>query len=498
MPLEPQGTTPSERYLAYLARRSFLSLWSYSNLFTDEGRKSGKGDGKELADLLVVFDRHILIFSDKHCEFPAHADLSVSWKRWYKRAIEKSVRQVLGARSWLLRYPSRIYLDKSCQEPFPFPLPAAHEAKVHLIAVTRGAYGPCRDYFAGQSTGSLVLNSAIRGSEHYDHPFMVGHVLPNGPYVHVLDELTLNVLLRELDTISDLVEYLERKEALLSHPIRSVVASGEEQLIAMYLTQLDATGHHNFVGIPDDVDGVYVDEGHWEEFIQNPQYRAKKEADAQSYAWDRLIEHFAKFGEVGLDEERNRQVATLEPALRVLASETRLARRQLATQLMDALQKSVPAGQRFLRLGYSTSNSQTAYVFLVIPPPPFIKTYDDYREGRRAVLLACCKVAKLRATAAHRIVGIATEPGGTRGASEDLVLLEVHGDAWGPAQEEEARRLQVDADILLDERVEYYERRDHEYPEVRRASLAGSPADRLLQRARLRRLEAKRRSGRRP
>ncbi len=30
------GVTPSERYLAQLARHSFLSLWSYTNLFTDE------------------------------------------------------------------------------------------------------------------------------------------------------------------------------------------------------------------------------------------------------------------------------------------------------------------------------------------------------------------------------------------------------------------------------------------------------------------------------
>jgi hypothetical protein len=45
------GTTPSERYLAKLADRTFLNLWSYPNLFID--RKEGaKGTGKELCDLL--------------------------------------------------------------------------------------------------------------------------------------------------------------------------------------------------------------------------------------------------------------------------------------------------------------------------------------------------------------------------------------------------------------------------------------------------------------
>jgi hypothetical protein len=462
--MQSEGITPSERYLTLLGRQSFLSLWSYSNLFTDEGKKLGKGDGKELADLLVVFNKHIVIFSDKHCKFSTHADLNISWTRWFKRAIEKSIRQILGARNWLTRFPDRIYLDKSCKKPFPLNLPAENETKFHFIAVTRGSYESCLEYFAGQSSGSMMLNSNVRGQDHYNHPFTIGHVLPDGPYIRVLDELTLEVLLKEFDTITDFIDYLERKEKLLSHPTRYIVASGEEQLVAMYLTQLDATGHHNFADIPDDVDGVYIDEGHWEDFIQNPQYLAKKAADSQSYVWDRLIEHFIQFGEVGLDEEKNRQVAELEPALRVLASENRLARRQLGRQLIDALQKDVPSGSRFLRLGYSKDSPNTAYTFLVLPRPPFIDTYEKYRQGRRAMLIACCKVAKLKVANAARIVGIATEPKGTRGASEDLVLLEVHDDAWDSAQEE-ARVLQVEVGIFLDERVKYYEIQDNEYPE---------------------------------
>jgi len=51
------GLTETERYLAKVCERTFLSLWSYPNLYREAG--------KELCDLLVVFDRHILIFSDK-------------------------------------------------------------------------------------------------------------------------------------------------------------------------------------------------------------------------------------------------------------------------------------------------------------------------------------------------------------------------------------------------------------------------------------------------
>lgn len=439
-------------------------MWCYPNLYTDEGRSAGKGDGKELCDLLVVFGNHVLIFSDKHCEFPDAPTLEIAWARWYRRAVEKSVRQLLGAQSWIARFPDRVFLDKACQVRFPLSFPNQADTKFHLVAVTRGAYSACEAYYARQSLGSLTINTEILGDKHLGHPFSIGLVRPNGPYVHVLDELTLNAVLRELDTIHDLTDYFARKEELLLSSKRILIADGEEQLVAMYLTNVDDLGRHNFVNIPDDVTNVYFPEGHWESFIRSPQYLAKKKADEISYAWDRLIEHLTAKGEVGLDEDRKHDLGSMEPALRILASESRLARRQLADQLVDALSHTVPPGSRFLRLGYAKQNMSTAYVYLVLPTAPFIKSYADYRDFRRTLLLACCKVARLRLPSASRIVGIATEPRGSHGASEDLVLMDFEASPWDSDQELEARMLQEKLGILLDGKATYYERHEDEYP----------------------------------
>jgi hypothetical protein len=92
-----------------------LSLWSYSNVYTDEGRTNGNGDGKELVDLLVVFGNNVLLFSDKACAFQENADPKIAWPRWYKRAIEKSARQLAGAEGFLRRFPKRVYVDMQCQ-----------------------------------------------------------------------------------------------------------------------------------------------------------------------------------------------------------------------------------------------------------------------------------------------------------------------------------------------------------------------------------------------
>lgn len=493
-PASTSGVTPSERYLAQLARRSFLSLWSHTNLFTDESRKNGKGDGKELCDLMVVFDNHVLLFSDKQCDFPQHKDINIAWARWYRRAVRKSVNQLRGAESWIRRFPERVFLDRQCTRQFPVPIPDLKNAQFHRLAVTRGAYAKCREFFGGQSTGSLVINNAVSGSDHLETPFTVGLVTPNQGYVHVLDELTLEVVLRELDTISDLVAYLEKKEALLTKPGRIVTATGEEQLVAMYLTHLNKSNEHDFVEIPDDIDSVFIDEGYWEDFIRNPQYNAKKDADRVSYAWDGLIEHFITYGRDDAGDEPSNAARNVEPILRVLASEPRIRRRGLAEQLLEAMGKRVQPGQRFARLGISNDFPDTAYLFLILPQPDFIKSHEEYREGRRAILQAYCRVAKLRAPAARRIVGIATEPAGSEGASEDLVLLETDGANWTSEHEEDAKELQEIGSILVDGSTTCQETHVKEYPDIGippRAPVLQEfrPLDQTLNRAQRRAME---------
>jgi hypothetical protein len=85
-----------------LQNYSFLNLWSYPNTFIDK-KTGGKGDGKELCDLLVVCGEHVIIFSDKTVEWKNDVDVHLAWKRWYRRAIANSVDQIRGAERWICR-----------------------------------------------------------------------------------------------------------------------------------------------------------------------------------------------------------------------------------------------------------------------------------------------------------------------------------------------------------------------------------------------------------
>ena len=222
--------TESERYLTSLARKSFLTLWSYSNVYTDEGRGAGKGDGKELCDLLVVFGNHVLLFSDKDCQYKTHQDPNVAWSRWYRKSIEASARQLSGARARIERFPDRLFLDRQCQEPLPLKLPAKECMKVHLIAVARGASGAAVEHWkavaqqlkdynatfsgpAGHSSGSLMFCSEIEGKQHYERPFQIGWPLGRSQCIHVFDDESLDVVVGVLDTLPDLVLCPSKSEA---------------------------------------------------------------------------------------------------------------------------------------------------------------------------------------------------------------------------------------------------------------------------------------------
>jgi len=123
------GTTPAERYLKRLCDKSFLSMWSYAGVHRDQGHNKKGGDGKEICDLLVVFKDHIIIFSDKDCEFPKTGNIELDWSRWYRKAILKSAEQVWGAERWILTHPDRLFTDRACTVPFPIDLPPPGQAK---------------------------------------------------------------------------------------------------------------------------------------------------------------------------------------------------------------------------------------------------------------------------------------------------------------------------------------------------------------------------------
>ncbi|MBJ9658470.1 hypothetical protein I5588_28525 [Burkholderia multivorans] len=172
---DADGVNESERLLMHLCRRSFLSLWSFANLHTDQDMRNGRGSAKEFADVLVEFGNDVIVFSDKHVVFQQDKPLDVAWKRRYKRAIAESAKQLHGAMSWANRFPHRVFLDSACKRPLPVPIPSGENSRFHLVAVTRGSLDACAAHFPG-SLGTLQIGTDVVGVAHEDCPFTVGRV----------------------------------------------------------------------------------------------------------------------------------------------------------------------------------------------------------------------------------------------------------------------------------------------------------------------------------
>ena len=442
------GETKAEKYLVSLCQSTFLSMWCYPCIYNDKLLKQ-RNEGKEICDVFVVFENHIIIFSDKDCSFNGKIDVNLAWKRWVKKALFDSATQINGAERWLRDYPDRVFIDKRCSQKFPIEIDLKKQ-KLHKVLVTHGIDTYSKEYFRG-GYGSLLVDTAIRGRiEHEENPFHVGYIAENNEYIHVLDDFTLPLLLTNLDTISDFVEYLEKKEALIS--TRIILACGEEDLLGHYLMN-----ERSFALPKENFQLISFEEDIWSDYVRLLNKTTKKKDDEISYFWDELIMKFSKHiindTQYYMPYHISSKFADLEHGLRELARETRFARRILSQSFLDFMSNNhFPSGEpyttvrRATRLFFFEDRPERAYVFLTLEKKFERESNFEYRKKRMLLLRACCLIAKIRVPSATTIIGIATEEIDSEERSEDFLVLDAA--VWSEEDEAEALKLQAETKLL--------------------------------------------------
>lgn len=442
---DARGTTSTENELLSLARDSFLSLWSFPNVYTDEGRRNNCGDGKELCDLMVIFGDDVLLFSDKNCAFPPTDDLNLAWNRWYRRAIEKSAKQLAGAEAWIKQFPGRVFLDAKCIQEIPVPIPPAAQRRIHLIAVAHGSQHRAAEHWDSiepGSSSSLIIDTQVVGTMHENKPFFVGWPLKNKRFVHVLDGATLSLVLRELDTVSDFIGYLKKKQELFEKSDCDFLVLGEEELLAAYLTNINPANNEQEFPTFEPGTLVFLDEHYWKRFSASASYRSREKANEVSYIWDDLIEYQASHVIHGSSDliMSAESEGTEEAVLRVMASESRLARRLLGESIHLARTR---ASNR-LRASRCVANGAKRRVYALIALPHLPEqSHDDYREYRQYLLYIYCKGAVLQFPGAEEVLGIALESYDSAIVSVDFLYIRMNGlqfDAADQAEIEAALR----------------------------------------------------------
>jgi hypothetical protein len=228
----------AEQFVHELAVKTFLTDWCFLNPILT--------DGKELCDLLVVFDQTAIIWQVK--------DLKLGKNGKYKKSeVEKNIRQLSGARRQLfeLRTPIHLRNPRRTVEK----LDPTQITEVFLISVL---LGEGEDYF----------------------PFVES---VNQFTAHIFDREFTQIILTELDTIADFTNYLRAKERLLHDNQFLIIEGGEEELLAFYLFN-----ERSLVRLQK-VSEVHINGNFWDKLQRNRRYQLKKKEDKISYGWDHII-----------------------------------------------------------------------------------------------------------------------------------------------------------------------------------------------------------------
>ena len=432
-----EGSTATERYLATLADRTFLNLWSYPNPYRSQ-KLGGAGDGKEICDLLVVCDPHILIFSEKDITW-TDKTVDVAWSRWCRRAVFDAAGQLNGAERWLNEFPDRVFLDKLCEVPFPLALPAPERRRIHRIVVARGAKEAGRNFFGG-GLGTFVVLPSLKGANHHTPgtenfmPFAIGDIDPAGDFVHVFDDVSLDIVMRELDTISDFTEYLDKRAGFIRSG-RLASAHGEEDLLAYYAIRTNDEGDHDFTAPEgrtwEDIGSLEIEHGNWARYVSDSRYRAKKVANEISYTWDRLIETFTNHlmgGTSIVIEGHSYSLTNSEIAVRHMAFQNRFLRRSHSKAILGALEigRSRDVFFRAIIPPESSKRKETGFFFMTLKYLSWMDDrggYEKYRQMRSFYIQTYAQALLMKHRYLRQVIGIAMEPPGQgRGSSEDIVF----------------------------------------------------------------------------
>lgn len=392
----------TEQFVLDLCRRSVLTPWCYNN-------PRGK-HGDELCDVLIVCDPHVIVVSVKTVEKKDREPTLVDFERWQRKAIDGSIRQIYGAQKWLASATRVVRSDGSPG----LLLPAKERRKIHRIAVAFGCPEGC------------LVSSGQFGKG----------------YVHVLTETGVHEILGELDTITDLVDYLAAEEALAERGCAVFQTGTQADLLAWYL--------HNGRTFPGDANLLYVDDTVWDALRNSPEFRRRKEADTESYVWDQIIEYLSG-QDLQPSAEAGPELTNIEIALRVMARETRLSRRILGRGLGNF--HSQKRG-RPLRSRIMVATSGVLYTLVRFFP-------EESPEQRRAALGNRCFNARHEIGCGTIALGIGLmehEP--NLWSVTDVIYFDL-GD-WSAGDDEKAAALKAEHGYF--QKVAKREIHENEYP----------------------------------
>ena len=268
-----------EEFVNEIAFNSFLDFWCYPS------PKDELGDKKEICDLLIIFSDNLIVISVKNYEFKDF------YSRYFRQTIDKAVKQIYGAERKLFNSDREIYIKHPKRELERFPREKIKN--IHRVIIN-----------LGQGVRFYPFNQETKDEK----------------FITLWDKEAYQTIIKELDTIPDILEYLTKRELLFKNKNVTILPSEEydfpletakqffeykqnqtsqkeKQNIIISGTEHDLLAHYlkNDRSFPEQIEsekynGMFIQlDGNWKDFNQKEQVKEKKNLDKKSYFLDELV-----------------------------------------------------------------------------------------------------------------------------------------------------------------------------------------------------------------
>ncbi|MBO0356230.1 hypothetical protein J0656_19590 [Muricauda ruestringensis] len=333
-----------EEFVNEIAFNSFLEYWCYPS------PKDEYGDKKEICDLLILFGENLIIISVKNYEFKEF------YSRYFRRTIDKAVKQIYGAERKLFNSNRDIYIKHPKREIERFPKEKIKN--VHRLIIN-----------LGEGVKFYPFNQETKDEK----------------FITLWDKEAYQTIIQELDTIPDFLEYLTKREALFEDKSVTILPGEEDdfppetmkqfweyeqnhstpkerQRIIVSGTEHDILAYYlkNQRSFPeyfqsDEYDGMFVQiDGNWRDYNQREQVKDKRELDKDSYFLDELVKREI----LTSHDEKAVELAT------ALMSFNRFTRRIISTNFLEFFDAYKDSGKDSFARRYGDFNGVgVVYVF---------------------------------------------------------------------------------------------------------------------------------------
>lgn len=341
MDSNPKGNQ-GEEFVNLIANNIFLEYWCYPN------PKDEKGNKKEICDLLIIFRDTLIIISVKNYDFKNNYD------RYFNNTIEKALKQIQGAEKKLFGNKN-IFIKHPKKDIELFD-------KKRYLKIFR-----------------IIVNLG-KGLKFY-HP---SRYTKSGKHVTIMDGTAWFAITNEMNTITDLANYLSTREKLFSNKSvimlfcsddefdeethekfkKRVIKTQIEDEKHIYISgsELDLLASYikNSNNYPENVlsnsyDSMFLEiDKSWINLISDPLFKEKKKKDRQSFFIDKLIQN-----EIGYRKE-------LKVLAEKLMSLSRFERRIVSEKFFQFFEKYKSGYEKHFARAF-TNVSDFGFIFAKYP-----------------------------------------------------------------------------------------------------------------------------------